>query len=73
MIWHLTTGGLIVLITVAALALLGLHMIVQPQIYVGRGPIPAGSARNVRAMGMLFALFGGIVTATFTAPIFLLS
>lgn len=74
--WALTGYGLIYLIAMFALLLVGIHMMVQPDVYVGRGPIPAtnaASAANVRAMGMLFALLGGIFTALFTVPIFLLS
>jgi hypothetical protein len=70
--WHLTPYGAIYLIAMLALLLLGIHMLVQPGIYVGRGPIPAQSTGDVRAMGLLFTLLGGIFTATFTAPLFLL-
>ena len=54
--WTLTVGGLIVLIGMFILLLAGIHMLIQPQAYVGRGPIPAQSAGNVRAMGVLFAI-----------------
>jgi len=73
MVWHLTIVGLLMLLAMVALLLLGIHMVVQPRVYVGRGPIPARDARNVRAMGALFAFLGGIVTASFAAPILLLS
>jgi hypothetical protein len=73
MIWKLTPLGLIPLVAMAALLLAGIHMILQPGPYVGRGPIPARDARNVRIMGVLFVLLGGGVTAFFTVPIFLLS
>lgn len=69
--WHLTPGGLLAGIAMVAVLLVGIHMIVWPQPWVGRGPIPARSAANVRAMGMLFALLGGFFTAFFTAPILL--
>lgn len=48
--------------------LAGLHMIVQPTIYVGRGPIPAQSATNVRAMGWIFTLLGGAPVAFVLLP-----
>jgi hypothetical protein len=70
--WQLNLYGLIYLIAMFALLLIGIHMMLQPRIYVGRGPIPAQSAGNVRAMGGIFAFFGGVFTACFTAPIFLL-
>jgi hypothetical protein len=72
MTWHLNGYGLIYLIAMFALLLVGIHMMLQPRVYVGRGPIPAQSAGNVRAVGAIFALFGGVFTAGFTAPIFLL-
>lgn len=54
-----------------AMLLAGIHMMVQPRVYVGRGPIPAQSARNVRAMGILFATMGGSVTAVWLVPVLL--
>ena len=69
--WHLTVGGLIPLILRAAVLLAGLHMIVRPARWVGKGPIPAQSPGNVRAMGVMFALLGGITTFFFTVRILL--
>ena len=60
---------MIILGVIALLA--GLHMIAQPVFYVGRGPIPAQSATNVRAMGVLFAILGGTLTAFVLIPILL--
>ncbi|MCW3847948.1 hypothetical protein OF829_11920 [Sphingomonas sp. LB-2] len=71
MSWHLTLPGALVLFLMFAMLLAGLHMIVRPDFYVGCGPIPARSAANVRAMGVMFALLGGAVTAFFTLPILL--
>ncbi|MBB4837230.1 hypothetical protein HNP52_000281 [Sphingomonas kyeonggiensis] len=64
--------SLLLLVLMALVTLVGLHMIVQPKPYVGRGPIPARDTSNVRAMGMFFTLLGGSITLFFTAPIFLL-
>lgn len=69
--WNLTVPGLVMLLLMAALMLAGLHMIARPHLYVGKGPIPAGSAANVRVMGLLFAILGGFVTAMFTLPMLL--
>jgi len=69
--WHLTVSGLLVLLVMFALLLAGIHMVLQPRVYVGRGPIPAGSAANVRAMGVIFIVLGGAVTAKFALPILL--
>ncbi|MBN8814026.1 MAG: hypothetical protein J0J06_01105 [Sphingomonas sp.] len=65
--------GVILLLAMLVLLLVGIHMIVRPQGYVGRGPIPARDASNVRAMGFVFAFLGGGVTFLFTAPVFLSS
>lgn len=70
--WHLTLPGLVILVAMAAMLVIGIHMIVRPQAWVGRGPLPARDAANVRAMGVLFAILGGAITAFFTAPIFLI-
>jgi hypothetical protein len=70
--WHLTLPGLVILALMAAPLLAGIHMIARPQAWVGRGPLPAGDAKNVRAMGVLFVILGGSITAFFTAPIFLI-
>lgn len=66
--WNLTFHGLLVLAAMAAMLLAGLHMIVQPGAYVGKGAIPARSPGNVRAMGVMFVILGGVVTAMFTLP-----
>jgi hypothetical protein len=71
--WHLTLPGLVILVLMAAMLVVGIHMIVRPQVYVGRGPLPAQGPANVRAMGVLFVILGGSITAFFTAPIFFLS
>jgi hypothetical protein len=70
--WHLTLPGLIILIAMFALLLAGLHMIAQPDRYVGRGPIPARGPGNVRAMGLMFAILGGTISSFFTVPILLM-
>lgn len=49
----------------------GIHMVVQPDFYVGRGPIPARSATNVRAMGAVVAGIGGTLVAALLVPILL--
>jgi hypothetical protein len=69
--WHLTPAGMIAAVAMLAVLLVGIHMIVWPRSWVGRGPIPARSAANVRAMGVLFAILGGFFTAFFAAPILL--
>lgn len=67
--WTLTPLGALPLVAMLALLLVGIHMMLRPDGYVGRGPIPARDARNVRSMGVLFALLGGIFSAMFTVPI----
>lgn len=57
------------MIVMLIVLLAGIHMIAQPAIYVGRGPIPAQSATNVRAMGVLFAILGGTPVAFALIPI----
>lgn len=70
--WHLTLPGMILLALMLALLIAGIHMMLRPDTWVGRGPLPARSAGNVRAMGALFAILGGSITAFFTVPIFLI-
>jgi hypothetical protein len=57
------------IVVILAILLVGLHMIVQPGVYVGRGPIPAQNARSVRAIGIMFVLVGIPLTGFFLAPI----
>lgn len=71
--WYLTGVGLVILLAMFILIPAGLHMMVQPDVYVGRGPIPANNARNVRMMGGLFAALGGIFFMFFSLPILLAS
>ena len=73
MTWLFTIFGIVLFLGMSALVLVGVHMMIQPQIYVGRGPIPARDARNVRAMGVLFSILGGTFTTMFTLPLLLLS
>ena len=53
----------------AIVLLAGIHMMIQPRIYVGRGPIPAQSASNVRVMGALFIILGGACLSPVIVPI----
>lgn len=62
---------LLVLAVMVAMLLAGVHMILRPGVYVGKGPIPARSAGNVRAMGVMFVILGGVVTAKFAVPMLL--
>lgn len=57
------------ILLMALLAIAGIHMLIQPRIYVGRGPIPAQSAGNVRAMGGLFAVLGTACLSPILVPI----
>jgi hypothetical protein len=59
------------LVAMAAVLLAGLHMILLPAAWVGKGPIPAQSPANVRAMGAMFALLGGVTSFFFTVRILL--
>lgn len=57
------------MLLMAIVAGAGIHMMIQPGIYVGRGPIPAQSAGNVRVMGGLFAILGAACLSPILVPI----
>lgn len=63
--------NLLVAFLALAVLLAGIHMMLQPGPYVGKGPIPAQGAANVRVMGVLFTILGGALTAFFAVPILL--